>query len=106
MRHPTLKASSARPAQTPLVGCADHALSLTSNTVALRHRVCDSPGPLRRSAGCGEKAPATFADSHRAAARCGTRAQRAGFERGLSVVRLPERARAKRAKIAQSKLGL
>jgi hypothetical protein len=40
MRHPTLKASSARPAQTPLVGCADDAPSLTSNTVALRHGVC------------------------------------------------------------------
>src|ERR1019366_2396921 len=50
MRHATLKASSARPAQTPLVGCADDASSLISDTVALRQRVCDvrgSPGPDR-----------------------------------------------------------
>src|ERR1019366_9209875 len=36
----TLKASSARPAQTPLVGCADDASRLISNTVALRQGVC------------------------------------------------------------------
>jgi len=40
-----LKASSARPAQTPLVGCADDASSLTLNTVALRLRGPHFPLP-------------------------------------------------------------
>ena len=50
----TLKASSARPAQTPLVGCADDASRLISNTVALRQGVCQlqtfsGPGSLVRT---------------------------------------------------------
>ena len=53
MPHRILKASSARPAQKPLVGCADDASSLTPNTVALRHGVCNfyrfsGPTSLRR----------------------------------------------------------
>src|ERR1035441_4117983 len=44
----TLKASSARPAQTPLVGCADDASRLISNTVALRFRPALVYNPPRR----------------------------------------------------------